>query len=125
MAGRKTLGRDFWVATVAELEATSGINRREFAKRKGLNYHTLTDWVYRLRDEHRQLERAEGERGEEAIRFVELELDSLAAAAAAPAALVIDLPGARVHVGHLPQPAWLAQFLGQMQAAAAEGGGPC
>jgi hypothetical protein len=122
MAGKKIWGREFWVATVAEFEAMGGVNRREFVRSRGLNYHTFNDWIYRLRREQRQLERADGEPCEEAIRFIELELDSFASVAA-PAALVIEFASARVHFVRLPQPAWLAQFFGQMQAG--QGGGPC
>ena len=45
--------REFWSATVAELER-SGERDREFAAKRGLTLVTLRYWIYRLRRERRK-----------------------------------------------------------------------
>jgi hypothetical protein len=121
MAGRQYRGRDFWTETIAEFEATGGMDRREFARLKGLSYSTLNDWVYRLRREQTQRELEDGAQ-HEGIRFVELRLESLPAASGS-GAMVLELAGARVHFEHVPGPDWLAQFFTRMQASGR--GGTC
>ncbi len=43
-------GREYWGRKISSLKS-SGLNRAEFCRRRGLNYNTLTYWIRRLADD--------------------------------------------------------------------------
>jgi transposase-like protein len=45
-------GREFWVATVDELER-SELTQEGFARRRGISVATLRSWIYKLRRERK------------------------------------------------------------------------
>jgi hypothetical protein len=116
----QVFGRAFWEAVVDEFEATGGLTQREFAEQKGINHHTFSDWVYRLRREQ-SARQMQDYKHESAARFVELDLDALKPGRV-QGAVVLELATARVHFEHTPEPLWLAQFFIALQG---QGGGPC
>lgn len=66
--------------------AKSGVTQRAFAKREGINYHTLVEWLY--------LERHGGRAKPTTPRFQELNLGAMVAARSAM--LEVKLPGGMI-----------------------------
>jgi hypothetical protein len=107
---KQILGREFWVELVMRFEQGPRTTRHAFAQGEGVNYHTFCDWLRRLRAERR--EHLQADRAPDAlapVRFVEL---TPAPAAAARAAVVLEIGQARMHLGpELCCPHWLATLI--------------
>jgi transposase-like protein len=100
--GTKHRGREQWFALVSEYEG-SGLSQRAFARERGVNYHTFSNWLRRYRAD-----------GEEVVTpvagFVEVVAVAREMGSVEPARRCQVVLGAvTVEFAELPPPAWLVE----------------
>ena len=87
--GRKLIGTVRREAILAAYARSSGLTQRDFARREGVSYHTLTTWLARRA---REIPPAK----QPAVRFTEVAMPAATRVRQTTASLEVSLPGGMI-----------------------------